>query len=102
MKDLSPKEERRKYSESFKREAVMHWLASGKSAETISAELGIGADRLYVWKQRYSPPTAVEAEDLRVQLTAAREELARVTEQRDILKKTLGILSTPSDNGLNG
>ena len=102
MKEPSPKLERRKYSEAFKREAVTHWLASGKSAETISVELGIPADRLYVWKQRYSPPTAVEAEDLRAQLAAAREELARVTEQRDILKKTLGIISEPSLKSMPG
>jgi transposase len=78
---------RRKYNAQFKREAVKHWLASGRSAETVARELGIGAERLYVWKQRFSPPSASEAEDLRAQLEATRQELARVTEQRDILKK---------------
>jgi hypothetical protein len=37
----------------------------------------------------------VEAVDLRAQLEATQRELARVSEQRDILKKTLGILSEP-------
>ncbi len=31
----------------------------------------------------------------------AKKELLRVKTQRDILKKTLGILSTPSDNDLS-
>lgn len=102
MKEPTPKMERRKYNELFKREAVTHWLASGKSAELISQELGIPAERLYVWKQRYSPPGAVEAQDLRAQLATVRAELARVTEQRDILKKTLGIISEPSPKGMPG
>jgi transposase len=81
---------------------VAHWLASGKSAEAVSQELGISAERLYAWKQRFSPPTEPQAEDLRAQLEAARQELARVSEQRDILKKTLGILSEPSSKGMPG
>jgi hypothetical protein len=47
---------RRKFDEMFKREAVQNWLASGSSA------------------------------DLQSQLDATRRELARVREQRDILK----------------
>jgi hypothetical protein len=35
-------------------------------------------------------------------LVAEREELLRVQLQRDILKKTLGILSEPSGKGLRG
>lgn len=95
MKETKPVKVRRKFDAAFKREAVAHWVASGKSAEAVGEELGIGAERLYVWKPRFIPPTAVEAEDLRAQLEATRRELARVSEQRDILKKTLGILSEP-------
>ena len=40
--------------------------------------------------------------ELQGQLDAARRELARVREQRDILKKTLGILSEPSTNAMPG
>ena len=42
---------RRKFDETFKREAVQNWLASGKSAEVIAQELGINANRLYAWKK---------------------------------------------------
>jgi hypothetical protein len=35
-------------------------------------------------------------------LDAARREIARISEQRDILKKTLGILSEPSTNAMPG
>ena len=40
-------------------------------------------------------PAGVAAEVIRL-----RQELARVTEQRDILKKAAGILSEPSRNGM--
>lgn len=102
MKENDPTKPRRKYSSPFKREAVKHWLASGKSAQAIASELGVGAERLYEWKQRFSPVGPQEAKDLEAQLEVLREELARVTEQRDILKKTLGIVSEPPPRGMSG
>ena len=95
MKATKPLKERRKYDATFKREAVANWIASGKSAQAVGLELGIGAERLYTWKSQFMPRTAVETADLQAQLQATQRELARVSEQRDILKKTLGILSEP-------
>ena len=103
---------RRKFDETFKREAVQNWLASGKSAEVIAQELGLNANRLYAWKHRFAPAAAGgraaagakpgSPADLQVQLDAARREIRHLREQRDILKKTLGILSEPSPNAING
>jgi transposase len=101
MKEKLPDNPRRKYNAQFKREAVKHWLASGKSAQVIALELGIGSERLYAWKQRFSPVGADEAEGLRAQVETLRQELARVSEQRDILKKTLGIVWEPPFKGTN-
>ncbi len=42
------------------------------------------------------------ASDLRAQLEEALRENRHLREQRDILKKTLGILSEPSRNASNG
>jgi transposase-like protein len=39
--------------------------------------------------------------DLAAENRALRAELIRVREQRDILKKTLGILSEPSKTGIS-
>jgi transposase-like protein len=90
---------RRRYNVAFKRQAVEHWLASGKPAQAIGRELGITAERLYVWRQRLAPAAGKAPLDLQAELEALRQELARVTEQRDILKKTLGIISEPSPKG---
>jgi transposase-like protein len=49
---------RRKFDETFKREAVQHWLQSGKSAEVIAQELGLKANRIYAWKQCFAPAAA--------------------------------------------
>lgn len=102
MKETDSTRRRHRYDDTFKREAVEHWLKSGKSAEAVGQELGVGANQLYAWRQRFRPPTEAEAADLRAQLEATRLELARMTEQRDILKKTLGILSEPPPKGTSG
>jgi transposase-like protein len=51
----TPVKVRRKFDETFKRETLNDWLASGKSAEVIAQELGINSKRLYSWKQRFCP-----------------------------------------------
>jgi transposase-like protein len=103
---------RQKFDQTFKREAVNNWLTSGKSARVVALELGILPNRLYAWQQRFAPADAGgraaagakpgSAAELQTQLAAARREIRHLTEQRDILKKTLGILSEQSPNAMNG
>ncbi len=103
---------RRKYDAAFKLEAVRNWISSGKTAEVVARELGLSPDRLFAWR-RLLPPAAAgggaaaggrtaAASDLRAQLEEALRENRHLREQRDILKKTLGILSEPSRNASNG
>jgi transposase len=95
--EQTPVKERRKFDPAFKREAVNNWVASGKSAAVVAAELGVAAHHLYGWKADLVPADLSTA-SLEARLAATQRELARVSEQRDILKKTLGILSEPSPN----
>jgi transposase-like protein len=111
MKQTSVRE-RRKFDETFKREAVQNWLQSGKSAGVVAQELGLAANRLYAWKQRFAPAAAGgkaaagakpgSVADLQTQLEASQREIRHLREQCTILKKTLGILSEPSLNAMNG
>ena len=103
MNDKS-KTKYKRYDEAFKRQAVEHWMVSGKSGRQIAGELGINEQSLKIWKQQFKQlpagqvaPTldALQAENRRLQ-----RELRHAQEQRDILKKTLGILSAPSGSGL--
>ena len=114
MKPLNqtPVKSRRTFDDTFKREAVNNWLTSGKSAGVVAQELGLAANRLYAWRNRFAPADAGgraaagakpgSPADLQAQLDAALREVRHLREQRDILKKTLGILSEPSTNAMSG
>ncbi len=88
----------KRYDENFKRSAVELWLQGGKSVESIAAELGISTQSLKQWKKKLvalpatgpgqRSPAQLEEENRRL-----KRELQHVCRQRDILKKTLGILS---------
>lgn len=94
----------KKYDQAFKEHAVNLWLASGRSASEVAAELGIPPDRLYTWKSvvapDYRPPVSIvpelkkrSSQQLEEELSRLRRENQQLRQQRDILKKTLGILS---------
>ena len=103
--NLTPRKYKR-YDLTFKRSAVELWLAGGKSADAVAAELGISVQALKPWKQQLAvPPPASGAqtvEQLQEENRRLRREMASLIRQREILKKTLGILSTPPELVLNG
>ena len=97
------------YDKAFKEHAVNLWLGSGKSAQEVADELGIKRDRLYTWKMELEPGPAPKAsgaalspEQLQQEVQRLQLENQRLRQQRDILKKTLGILSEPSSSDTNG
>lgn len=96
----------KRYDETFKRSAVELWLQGGKSAETIASELGICSQSLKVWKRQLAARPATgpgqrSVEQLEEENRRLRREVRHLAQQRDILKKTLGILSTPPENALS-
>jgi transposase len=101
----SPNEEikpRRRYDEAFKRGAIELWRKSGRSARAVASELGISDRHLYGWRREYDRAQPVSPGQMEKELAALRQENAYLREQRDILKKTLGILSEPPKNATNG
>lgn len=103
MKETTvPKEQRRKYDSTFKREAVGLWLKSGKAAKQVAEELGVPEAMLYRWKQIYWPTGDASQAELQDQIKKLQRENELLREQRDILKKTLGIISEPPPNATNG
>lgn len=83
----------KRYDEAFKRQAVEHWIRSGQPGTQIAGELGVSYPALKEWKRRYHGDATPARADLEAENRALKAELCRVREQRDILKKTLGILS---------
>jgi transposase len=98
-----------KYSEEYKREALEHWKNSGRSAARVAAELGIRAPLLYRWARLdrvaaehggQSIQTPVRMEALEARIRQLTEENAKLLEQREVLKKSLGILSEAPPRGM--
>src|SRR5438105_15392669 len=91
-----------RYTEEYKQEALELWRASGRSAARVAAELGIRPPLLYRWarlkrlasegaKTGAKPSRSVE--ELEAENRRLRADNAKLLEQREILKKSLGILS---------
>ena len=90
----------KRYDETFKRQAVENWIKTGQPGTQIAAELGVSYPSLKDWKRRYWGDATPERADLETENRALKAELARVREQRDILKKTVGIFSEPSKSAI--
>ena len=99
---------RQRYDPTFRRQAVELWQAGNKTGVAMAAELGIKANCLYAWRDKLNPPVVPEAASapppaaLALENAALRQEVAHLRQQRDILKKTLGILSEPPPSVMLG
>jgi len=101
------------YPLQFRRDSVAAWRSSGMSANQYAAQIGVDSSTLYAWiRADQSPlpgvagggaPTAARSvEALEAALRATQAELERTRQQRDILKKTLGIVCEPSPSATPG
>jgi transposase len=95
------KKNQRKYDKEFKRNAVDLYLSSNRSYEEVGENLGIPGSTLASWvgsqkkdgDEAFPGKGHLKASD--AELMQLRKELAIVREERDILKKALGIFSSP-------
>jgi len=96
-----PARSKARYTEEYKQEALELWRNSGRSAAKVAAELGIRAPLLYRWARpkRQANHSKAEhggggsVEELEAEIRRLRAENAKLLEQREVLKKSLGILS---------
>lgn len=96
----------KRYDEAFKRSAVELWLQGGRTIEQIARELGISTQSLKQWRKQLAvlPATGLgqrSVSQLEEENRRLRREVRHLAQQRDILKKTLGIIVTPSGSDLN-
>ena len=89
---MSEKKSRNQYSEEYKSGAVRLVNDSGKPVAQIARELGVNANVLHRWAREEREAKAagkrrsgVKAEQ--EELMHLRRELARVTQERDFLKR---------------
>lgn len=89
---MSERKSRRQYSDEYKSEAVRLANDSGKPVTQVARELGVNANVLHRWmrEEREAGSAgktrgAVKAEQ--EEIVRLRRELARVTQERDFLKR---------------
>ncbi len=99
----------RPYDEAFKRAAVAQWQ-SGVPARRVAEGLGITTESLRTWRRQFAgtqaepapaaagklPAIAPSAQELAAEVRRLRTQLQSVTNQRDILKKAVGIFAGPN------
>ena len=77
-----------RFSEDFKRDAVHQITVRGYPVKEVSQRLGVSTHSLYSWVKKYSKSSDADSTDDHVaENRRLKRELARVTEERDILKK---------------
>ena len=103
-----PAQSRERYTEQYKREALELWRNSGRSAAAVATQLGIRPPLLYRWARlmrvsKSSSPggrSTRSVEELERENRQLRQENAKLLEQREVLKKSLGILSEVPHRGM--
>jgi transposase len=73
------------FTDDFKRDAVAQMTERGYPVAEVSKRLGVSQHSLYAWKRKFSQPSGGDDKD--AEIRQLKRELARVTEERDILKK---------------
>ena len=76
-----------RFTDGFKRDAVAQVVERGYAVSEVAGRLGISTKSLYTWKALFSKPVTVRDNeaDLAAELRRVKKELARVSEERDIL-----------------
>jgi transposase len=101
MEQDKVKKSRRRFDQQFKVDAVRLLSESGKSVSEVARDLGIGRSQLEDWKKlllgNKSPLSAFPGNGNlggeKKELEELRRELARVKEEREILKKAMAVFS---------
>ena len=75
------------FSDDFKRDAVHQVTERGYPVAEVSKRLGVSQHSLYAWKKKFSKASGSGEDDQAAEIRRLKRELARVTEERDILKK---------------
>lgn len=79
------------YTAEFRASAVKLANESGKPVAQVALDLGVNVNTLHTWIGKYSrrsPETPVRTDDhIYDELKRLKKEVARLTEERDLLKK---------------
>jgi transposase len=103
----------RKFDDAFRRRAVEMVVEDGRSVAQVAQELGVSQYSIYEWKRKFFPMSRGEGESEKISAEpASAEEVAALrrlvreqankieylTQQREVLKKSLGIVCESPNN----
>lgn len=74
-----------RYSDEYEIDAVAQVTERGHPVKEVAERLGISPKSLYTWMAKFSKPQ--RQTDQEAEVRRLKKELARVTEERDILRK---------------
>ena len=78
-------------------------LKGDRTLMQLARDLGVSHWNLRDWRRQYGPAAPVRTmEEMEAELRSLRRENESLRGQRDILKKTLGILVEPPSSGTRG
>lgn len=96
---MAVNDSRRSYDRAFKVEAVRLSQEPGRTVAGTARDLGINENMLHRWRNQFGRdsksafPGKGHLTPQQAELSRLRRELVDVTEERDILKKAMGIFS---------
>lgn len=96
---MSEKSTRRKFDAQFKHDALRMMQESNRKITDIAKGLGVRPELLYRWKSEFATdpehafPGKGNSKPEQDQVRHLEQELARVRQERDILKKALAFFS---------
>ena len=88
----------KRYTEEFKIAAVKQVIDRGHPAAEVAERLGVRTHSIYAWTKHYSVPADErKAQDAQAdEVKRLKAELKRVTEERDILRKSAAYFAKTS------
>jgi len=96
------KNNKKKYDKEFKLNAIRFYEESGKKLSEVEEELGIGVGNLSRWRRELEKEKAEafrgngNMSEEQKELYRLRREIEILKEEREILKKVVGMFSKPS------
>ena len=87
-----------RFKDEFKQDAVAQFVERGYAVSEVAERLWIITKSLYTWKAQFAKPARVRDAklDLAAELKLVKKELARVPEERNILKKATAYFTRES------
>lgn len=73
------------FTDDFKRDAMAQIRERGCPVKAVSARLGVSTHSLHAWKRRFAKAASGDTKK-DAEIRRLKRELARVSEERDILK----------------